>query len=114
MATAAKVLTATWEEINGSEFLLKPLSGIEFMEVSEEVRVNQSTGDIQITAKAQYRALEKGLQGWRKFSDEDGNAVLFSGSMPQNISRLQMEDVKDIAIAIITRSQVVEDEAKKS
>lgn len=114
MATAAKVLTATWETINGSDFLLQPLSGIEFMQVSEEVKMDEATGAFRIPARAQRIALELGLKGWRNFKDDDGNEVFFTGSMAQNIARLQMEDVKEIAIEIISRSQVVEEELKKS
>lgn len=113
MATAAEVLTSTWEKINDSEFLLKPLSGIEFMAVGEHVRIDPK-GNAILSAAAYRLVLEFGLLNWRNFRDAEGNEVYFDSSMAKNIDRLSFEDIKPIALCILAKSQIGDEAEKKS
>lgn len=113
MAVASDVLTPTWETINGTDFYLKPLSGIEFMEVSEDVKFDMK-GNALISAKTCSIVLNYGLIGWRNYKDAKGEEILFSGSQVQNISRLRLVDIKPITLAILDKSNMGEEDEKKS
>ena len=113
MAIASDVLTPTWESINDTDFYLKPLSGIEFMEVAEDVKFDLN-GNALISAKTCQVILNYGLQGWRNYRDPNGEEIAFSGSQHANISRIQMEDIKPVTLAILAKSTLGVDDQKKS
>lgn len=113
MATASDVLTPSWETVNDTDFYLKPLSGIEFMEVAEDVKFDLD-GNALISAKTCRVIMGYGLIGWRAYKDAKGVDIPFSASQRQNLARLELEDIKPITLAILEKSNLGAVDEKKS
>ena len=114
MATARKVLTPSWETIDGTDWLLKPLTGLEMEEVREGISINDD-GSVTVNSKGCRAALYHGLKGWRNFPDEEGEEVPFSASAQlQNLERIPFELVQTLAMSILARSYVGDEDTKKS
>lgn len=113
MATAREVLAPSWETIDGTDWLLKPLTGLEMEEVREGIKV-EDDGSVTIGAKGCRAALYYGLKNWRKFTDASGSEVQFVSSHIQNLDRIPFELVQTLARTIIDRSFIAEDDVKKS
>ena len=111
MASAIDVLGPTWVDIDGSEFYVQPLSGIEMMEVTEKVQVNDD-GSVFISSAICKLLINYGLKGWRNFNDSKG-PVVFGQSQAMNISRLPLEVIRPLALEILDRSQIGEADEKK-
>jgi len=113
MATARKVLAPSWETIHDTDWLLKPLTGLEMEEVREGITI-EDDGSVTIGAKGCRAALYYGLKGWRNFKDEDGNEVEFVSAQLQNLERIPFESVQVLTITILGLSSVGDEDAKKS
>ena len=111
MASAIEVLSPTWVEIEGSEFYLKPLSGIEMMEVTEKVQVNED-GSVFINSSLCKLLIHYGLKGWKNFNDSKG-PVVYGSSQAANIDRLPLELIRPLALEILDKSQIGEGDEKK-
>ena len=111
MASAIDVLGPAWVEVEGTEFYIQPLSGIEMLEVTEKVSVNED-GSVLIGAAVCRLFIQYGLKGWKNFNDKDG-AVVYGRSQSMNINRLPMNVIKPLALEIMSRSQIGEEEEKK-
>lgn len=91
-------------EIDGITYNLRPLSGIQALEVSDYVVVLED-GGVSIPAKSCNAAIKYGVEGWD--FKEDGEAV------PFNIDRLYFNEIKLLATAIIGRSELTSEDTKK-
>ncbi len=89
----------------GTVFRLRPLTAIQAMEVAETQRSASLTAARRLT-------LFLGLRGWSRFQDTDGADVPFSGDLDANLGRLTVEDIVEIATAILDASKVTEAERK--
>ena len=109
MATALSVMEPTWETIDGSDFLIKPLDGKDMLRVSDVVKIEGNS--VLLTADACVVLLRHGLVGWRNFADAEGNQVLFTNNQEDNLARIPFNIVRSLAVAILARSNVgAEDE----
>lgn len=113
MATARKVLAPSWETVDDTDWLLKPLTGLEMEEVREGITVNDD-GSVTVGAKGCRAALYHGLKGWRNFPDESGAEEPFSTAQLQNLDRVPFELVQTLVTLILARSYLGDDDAKKS
>jgi len=105
MATALSVMTATWEEIEGSSFFIKPLDGKDMLRVSDAVTFDKA-GNTLINADACIVLLTHGLLGWKNFADEEGNEVIFSANQNDNLARIPFNLVRTLALTIFTNSSL--------
>jgi len=86
-------------EADRTTFTLQPLDGLQSLDVNSLGYVN-------------YRlALTIGLKDWSNLKDESGQLVKFS---IDNFSKVQPEDLLDIACEIIERSSLSEEQRKNS
>lgn len=113
MATARKVLAPSWETVDDTDWLLKPLTGLEMEEVREGIKVNDD-GTVTVNAKGCRAALYHGLKGWRNFPDESGVDVPFGNAQLQNLDLVPFELIQTLAASILARSYLGDDDAKKS
>lgn len=111
MATALDVLETSWEPIDGSDFLLKPLDGKDMLRVSDAVTFD-TKGRTLISAEACVVLLRYGLAGWKNFADKDGKEVMFSANQDDNMARIPFDIVRDIALSILDRSSVGAEDQK--
>ena len=76
---AAEFYTPTTEidEENPTRFKLKPLNGIDYMNVITESGTN-ADGNFVLSASSGQRALKSGLVDWENFTFADGKDVKFS------------------------------------
>lgn len=86
-------------------FRLRPLTSVQAMEVAELQRSASLTAARRMT-------LFLGLRGWTQFLDPDGSKVPFSGDPDANLARFTVEDIVEIATAILDASKVTESERK--
>ena len=98
------------DDAAAAEYTLKPLSGLEHMEVMAYAEMNDQ-GNIVYTGKSLRRAIAYGLKGWSNVFDSDGEELPFS---QQNIDRLPPLDLHQIGNEIINRSQLTGAERKNS
>lgn len=99
------VLESERDKPNKTIFRLRPLTSIEMMEVTEiKATIGQTA--------ARLRALFYGLRGWQDFLDGNGKPVEFSGLLDQNLSRLTVENIVELAAEIIVTSKVQEKDRK--
>jgi hypothetical protein len=108
-------LSPTWytpEDQQGQddpvEFKLKPLSGLERLEVSGETRTD-SNGELILTAKGLILAVRYGLIGWRRVLDEQGREIKFN---TQAIGKLSPELLAELSGVILERSTLGGEEKK--
>ncbi len=112
MATAVSVMSEEWFEVDGSEFLLKPLTPIDMMKIIDKLSFNKN-GDMVISAEARELIIETGLLNWRNFNDENGKAVPFLSAAQKNIQRLPWDVIEALSIELLSRGQIGEDDEKK-
>lgn len=105
MATALSVLEASWQEIEGSSFLVKPLDGKDMLRVSDVVTFDKK-GNTLINAEACIVLMRHGLLGWKNFADDEGNAVVFSANQEDNLARIPFDLVRTLALTIFTNSSL--------
>ena len=115
---AASIVTATWYTPKSEEgkdaptrFKLRGLTGIEFLEVSEHVKLKK--GKWSFNVEAQKISLKYGLVDWEKFTDENGD-VAFSYDYEINLSRLPATIIRELSNEIIeARTQLAAEDEKK-
>jgi hypothetical protein len=99
-------LKADQDNPDATVFRLKPLSALQYMEVTDAF---QQRG----TAAGYNIALSYGLKGWSKFADASGVEAAFLSQAPsENVARLTMEKIIELAAAILDASKVTEAEIK--
>lgn len=87
-------------------FTLKPLNGLQHMEVLREI---DDKGFF--TSRGLKLALQYGLAGWENFNDEHGTPVPFS---TVNFAAVPPFILHEIGVEIINRSSLGETERKNS
>lgn len=92
------------ESVDATIFKLRPLSGMELLELSDIV----DQGSKRATF---FSALKYGLLGWSNMQGNDGH-VEFSKDMSQNVKVLDVDTITELFNAITARSKVTEEEAK--
>lgn len=91
-----------------TRFILRPLDGIERLDVSF---FRDEMGNLSLSSAAARAALKHGLLGWENLLDEAGSPVLFSPvDKDANLKRLPAELVAELATEIFVRSVLTEDE----
>ena len=111
MATAASVLTETWETLDGTDWLIAPLDGKDMLRVSD-VATFDGKGRTLFNAEVCITAITHGLKGWRNFPDKDGNEVLFTSNQDVNIKRIPFDVVRNLAMLILGRSEIGAEDTK--
>lgn len=95
-----------------TRFLLRPLDGIERLDVTY---YRDEMGNLSLSSSAARAALKHGLQGWENFLDDAGSPVMYiPGDRDANLKRLPAELVAELATEIFVRSVLTEDERKNS
>jgi hypothetical protein len=95
-----------------TRFMLRPLDGIERLDVSF---FRDDLGNLSLSSAAARAALKYGLQGWENLMDEAGSPVPFSPvDRDANMKRLPAELVAELATEIFVRSVLSEQERKNS
>jgi len=82
-----------------AEFTLKPLTGLEYMEVMSEM-YRDDKGQIHMPGTALTLAINYGLKGWKNFIDEDGEDVGFSKQAIAFLPAVELSELADKIIAI--------------
>lgn len=86
-------------------FRLRPLTSVHAMEVAELQRSASLTAARRMT-------LFLGLKGWSRFLDDSGEEIPFSSDIDANLARFTVEDIVELATAIMDASKVTEEERK--
>lgn len=114
MATANDVMQPTWEAIDGTDYLVKPLESIEMLEVSESLSINDRN-EVIFTAALCRKLLTYGLKGWRNFFDSSNEEVFFTRNQEENINRIPVGSIRPLAMLIFSKCRVgAEDEKNLS
>ena len=79
---------------------LEPLNGLQVMQTTSNV-----------FATDYHSILMLGLKGWQNFTDGDGKEIPFSA---ENIKRIPAPYLQDIAIEILNRSELKDEQIKNS
>lgn len=94
------------ENMQAPVFKLRPLTSMQKMAVIEEFRRDGNTASIRC-------ALKYGLRGWDQLADAAGQPVAFiPAALEENLARLSMEALDELANAVFNASQVSEAERK--
>lgn len=93
---------------NPTKFRLRPLNGMQYMEVMSEL-IRNDDGQLRISGKGMKMALQYGLIGWSNFRDEDGNELKFN---ILNVEKIPPVILSELASEIISRSEIGEEERK--
>ena len=110
----SKLTTADYIPENDKEsseptaFKLKPLNGMQYMEVIAELKTDEN-GEASLTGKGLGLAIKFGLAGWDNFCDEDGKNLKFNRL---NIVKIPPIILTELAGEIINRSEVGAEERK--
>ncbi len=96
------------EEDSPAEFTLKPLNGLEYMEVIGQL-INDEDLGWQITGRGLRIAISYGVIGWTEFNDADGKEIKFSKN---NVKLLPSVILGELADKIINISEIGEAERK--
>lgn len=95
-----------------TRFLLRPLDGVERLDVSF---YRDDFGNLSLSSDAARAALKYGLQGWENFMAADQRPVPYSPmDRDANLKRLPAELVAELATEIFVRSVLSAAEAKNS
>ena len=89
------------EENEQTAWHLKPMDGMEYMEVMSISQVVD--GFIDFTPDAVRLVIKYGLIGWRNFKDENGNDLVFNTA---NVRLIDSNHLTEIAQQIILRSSL--------
>lgn len=93
---------------NPTTFKLRPLDGLQYMEVMHELTESKGSG-VRISAAGKLLALKYGLADWNNFNDAQGNAIPFS---PVNFKLIPPVILNELAIEIMNRSEFGEGDQK--
>lgn len=107
--TAIDNLSPSWytpecekDEENPTRFNLRPLDGLEYMEVIAEVTKLES-GDFSISSRGMQKAIRSGVVGWENFLGSNGKDIKFS---PHNINKIPPLILQELASEVIERSEL--------
>lgn len=106
-------IAPTWfkserDESGQVEWLLKPLSGLEFMQVQAGAIVSER-GDYVYNGQALRDALRFGVQGWKGIVDKEGNPIAYSHFM---LDMIPVKHLNEVFNEIINRAFIREYEEK--
>lgn len=104
IAPADYQLQAEKDKPEATTFVLRPLTPIEMMEVSELM--------MRAHWQGVRRTMELGLIGWRDFKSKSGVDVEFTSSQTVNLSYLTIEKMSELSNEISKRSKVSEEDLK--
>lgn len=116
MLKALNPLKAEWYtpmaergERDATEFLLRPLSGVELFEVELYRDENNQPA---VTERGGRALLKYGLQGWKNFNDDAG-PVEFNKDRPEtNLDRLPGPIASELAVELWVRSRLTDEQRK--
>ena len=91
-----------------TSFSLKPLNGMQYMEVIAELKTN-GDGEASLTGEGLKLAIKYGLVGWKNFCDEDGANLKFN---KLSVTFIPPTILAELASEIISRSEVGAEERK--
>lgn len=111
MATALDVMAETWETLDDSGFLIKPLDGKDMLRVSDVVTFDDK-GRTLFSAESCIVILRHGLKGWKNFNDSKGNQVVFDSNQEKNLARIPLGLVRNLALMILGKSELGAEDAK--
>lgn len=101
---------AAEEQENPARFMVRGLTGIEFVEVMPFVAFDDE-GGYMITVEAVKPLIKHGLVDWENIEGEDGKALPFG--MQTKLAHIQADMLFELAKEIYNRTQVTGDEQKK-
>lgn len=112
MATAAEkiapfdhTLESDKDAATPTVFRLRPLQAYEYI-AAGEIMVTQTRGD------AFAYVLRQALLGWTFFADKDGAEIKFSNNQAENIARLNVKQLPELANRVLEVSALDEGERK--
>lgn len=95
-------------EENPTVFKLRPLNGLVYMEVMNELSRNED-GSFKVAGHGLNLILKHGLIDWVNFNDENGKAIPFNTI---NLARVPPTILTHIANEIVRRSETGAEERK--
>jgi len=98
------------ENDNPTTFDLKPLNGVEYMEVCAEL-IPDGVGGADLPHAGGVICLKHGLVGWSNLLDENGQEIVFN---KLNFGRVPSAILSELATEIFVRAEVGEPERKNS
>ncbi|SBS29106.1 hypothetical protein MSP8886_01440 [Marinomonas spartinae] len=106
-------IAPTWfksdrDESGDVEWLLKPLSGLEFMQVQSGASIN-SEGHFTYSGQAMRDALRFAIQNWKGFFDAEGKPIEYSQHM---LNLVKQKYLVEVFNEIINRAFIREYEEK--
>lgn len=93
-----------------AEFRIRPLNGLEQMEVADLIVVPEN-GDLICTPQACIAALRGGLLDWKDITDDADDELTFSSA---NLLRLDAAHLIPVGREILRRTFITEEEKKTS
>ena len=96
------------DEDTPTRFKLKPLNGIDYMNVITESGTN-AEGNFTLSAASSQRALKSGLVDWENFNFSDGKTVKFS---IHNFKSIPATTIAELLGQIMLISSVDEGDSK--
>ena len=99
------------EDPNPTEFLIRPLSGVERADV--EFRHDELHG-ASMTERGARVCLKHGLRGWKNFQDSEGPVKFNDINPEENMRRLPLSLVTELAFQIWHKSHLNERALKNS
>lgn len=108
LASSWYILENERDQENPTRFHVKPLTSLEFLELTADSRTDDR-GNVVLTGAALVRAVRVSLKAWENFYDQDGKAVRFS---PHNIGVIPPDALAELAGYILDISAPGEPEKK--
>lgn len=100
------------DAVTPTRFLLRPLDGVERLDVSF---YRDENANLSLSSDAARAALKHGLQGWEHILDTNGSPLHWNPvDRDANLKRLPAELVAELATEIFVRSVLSEAERKNS
>lgn len=120
MIRAQNPLTPYWftpeDQSDGEEatrFKIQGLNGIQFADLAPDLAQDAEGNIININGKGVRLCCRYGLVDWEHF-DNDNGPVKFGKNMTANMACIPYDVLMELAVEIITASQVTEQEKKTS
>jgi len=116
MTKAVEALKEEWYTLtedagnaSAPQFLLRPLYGIEELDVRFRIDGN---GNGSMDKNCATAVLDAGLLNWRNFKDSHGPVVFDRDHRAGNLRRLSLQQVVELAVEIYSRTKLSPEERK--
>ncbi len=107
------VTNADKDDPNPTRFLLRGLTSREKINLLTRIDIDPATGNAKMNGSILDDILAAALTGWENFKDGAGHEVAYDRkNRSANLDRLPPEVLNELAMEIMRRSGIVEDDKK--